>query len=116
MYSKDHPLAKAIGLPTIADRSETSIHSRQRTLVFAKKGEKNDLYTLICGKVAAKYGAKGFREGRELKEAPKSDLIDGKYSQNLKRVYRTESRDSRSTIWVMDYEHYVIVLLVDAGL
>ncbi|MEO5714956.1 MAG: hypothetical protein ABIT37_15865 [Luteolibacter sp.] len=112
--SRNHPLAKALGLPTVEDNAESTINQSERVLVFAKKGVDYDLYEYICNKASAMYGEKDFRTGVEIGATPRFDLIDAKYSQNQHRAFEIVSRDRYSSIFVIEYDLYVVVVLADA--
>ena len=111
---RSHPLTKSIGLPTIDDRSESSINVGKRALVFSKKNVDYDLYELICEKAVAMYGEEDYEAGVEVSKVPDFDLIDGKYSQNQTRAFRIDSRDQYVSIWIVEYAEHVAVVLIQA--
>ncbi len=91
------------------------MHDSKVALIYSKKAVEYDLYRYICEKASSVYGGTNFDKGVELdiSEIPKPDLIEKKYSINKKRGFEIESIDQYSSIWVIDYEKYVVVLLVD---
>ncbi len=109
---KPHPLAESIGLPVVNDVSDSSMHFSERALVFSKKGVEYNLYDFVCTKATLMYGKESFEAGTEIDEAPEFDLLDEEYSQGLGRALRIDSRDQYSTIWIIDYQEYVVVFLL----
>ena len=90
------------------------MHFSKVALVYSKNEVEFDLYKFICGKASSVYGGSDFNKGAELNKnrLPESNLVAKKYAVDKKRGFKIESRDQSVSIWVIDYEEHVVIILL----